>query len=725
MRSLLLLAGLLAGAGCGDEVPPPVGCDAPVCLGRTRLLRTAAGWQSLSLLSASDLTGDGRSDLVVVEEGRTATATVSVLVDLAEVFTAPIPASAPIRVLLDADADGAADLVVVGRSTGTLRRGRGDGTFDPPLTFGTGEFTLGGAQIGDVDGDGLPDLVFGALKDLESRVRVYALLDRRTTFELISSGVYLPEGEWSPALLDVDGDGRLNLYETDDTGVARWARGRGDGTFDDLVILFQRDDLLFLSPYPLGLDARTGFLGTLRDGTLLPLEDEDAHLVPAGPAVAAGRSWVGLGPRLAVLDEALRVVAVPSGDALEARPAAPGAESLALWDLHHDGSALLVELAGADAYVHGMGAGGLEDPVKLSFNLLGEPADLDGDDRPDFVVARHHSLGVVLGREDEGVRSFGGGERATVRFELADLDGDGLPNLLGCTGADLELRRGLGEGGFGAPEPMGVAASSLAIADLDGDGSLDAATAGGGTLAIHRGRGDGTFELSVASATVTGAITALRAGDVSGDGAADLIVAAGGRIDVFSPAGALLRSTPGDRLLAVDDLDGDGRSEIVVARGEEAVAWSGGELPIHRPSCAAAGDFDGDGAVNLAIGTADDVRLYFGGRGGPLTEGPVLAVPFAPWKLAVADFDGDGLDNLAVFSGLSVDPNGHPVSPLERQDFTTVLLGRRDRSIVRAHSFYLRGRSLDGAVADVDGDARPDVVTSAEPAEITVVRSRP
>jgi hypothetical protein len=78
-------------------------------------------------------------------------------------------------------------------------------------------------------------------------------------------------------------------------------------------------------------------------------------------------------------------------------------------------------------------------------------------------------------------------------------------------------------------------------------------------------------------------------------------------------------------------------------------------LPLgenHEPEALASGDFNGDGNLDLAVGSAKagDVIVFFGdGKGGFRRGGAYPAGP-APTEIAVADFNGDGFLDLAVAS---------------------------------------------------------------------------
>jgi len=86
------------------------------------------------------------------------------------------------------------------------------------------------------------------------------------------------------------------------------------------------------------------------------------------------------------------------------------------------------------------------------------------------------------------------------------------------------------------------------------------------------------------------------------------------------------------------------------------------------PDFVAAGDFNKDGYLDLAIANRDsnNVTVLLGGPGGTFTLAPgsPFAVGKSPSSLAIADFDGDGIPDLAVTN--------------ELDNTVTVLLGNGD-----------------------------------------------
>lgn len=213
--------------------------------------------------------------------------------------------------IADFDLDGRTDLIIVSGTPGpaSVLRGRGDGTFDPPFVavsgvstaiavadfngdghidivgpsipeigpstflvfWGTGAFTfnspqqfevfgfVGALPVGDINGDGLLDLVAGTRVFLgspngffvsetpNSFGKVFADINRDGRLDLVGNGhIFLGNGDgtfqprrdvWPPgtadvfALADFNGDGRLDAAVGDNSGTVRVLLGDGAGSF--------------------------------------------------------------------------------------------------------------------------------------------------------------------------------------------------------------------------------------------------------------------------------------------------------------------------------------------------------------------------------------------------------------------------------------------------------------------------------------------------------------
>jgi hypothetical protein len=270
-------------------------------------------------------------------------------------------------------------------------------------------------------------------------------------------------------------------------------------------------------------------------------------------------------------------------------------------------------------------------------------------------------------------------------------------------------RGGFREAGAGLDWAAGAAAfSSRAIraADFDGDGRADLAALGegprlvgapgGGAVAsgaqgvvLYRGRGDGSFERrdrGTGTSEIYG--TSLAVADFDGDGRLDVATGSSqlGRQDLVqlaAPDGLFAPLRIGTvrphsyvRAVTAGDFDGDGRADLALAYVSIATGawWSGidvlfaGASPDWRRTALAArpgrddyralaaGDLDGDGAIDLAAVDAHGAYGVFRGDGrGNFTVERDPPPPFPARcraaHLAISDLDGDGLGDLVASFG--------------------------------------------------------------------------
>jgi hypothetical protein len=345
-------------------------------------------------------------------------------------------------------------------------------------------------------------------------------------------------------------------------------------------------------------------------------------------------------------------------------------------------------------------------------------ADLDRDGRLEIVASVPSGVITVIGTG--GVRRSGW-PRAFHELEqpafpvgglgVGDLDGDGLDEIVSCvvSGAGqprsyLYALRHDGTDLPGWPVPVhgasGYDACSRAgvrLADLDGDGRPEAVRSMGGGMVVAL-RADGRpapgwpFSLGPDAHGRRREINAdLEAADLDGDGAAEIVLLESGlepRLAAVKGDGSLLPGFPvilpevadRQRPLAAD-LDGDGRPELVAATLPFTGELAGGDPAEGTPILPAA----------LRVMRPDGGMAP--GWPRPLERG-------APWGPIAADVTGDGRPEILQADGdglLAFDPAGNllPGFPLTLQ---------RE---------FLRSQGLEASpwlVADLDGDARPDLL---------------
>lgn len=572
-------------------------------------------------------------------------------------------------------------------------------------------------DIGDVDGDGMPDLVFGSTAP---EFQVAALLgDGAGGFGAVTSP--MPATAMRDAVLaDWNADGALDLVATGEypgsAGFVATFLGDGAGHF-----------------------APAASSGTFQNPAGIAVGDFDADgrldAAVALPSFSQVHVYFHAAVGHGFAPPVMLQAGSPSGQPVRVAAgdlSGDGRDDIAVANAATAKLAVLIAAGGtsfAPAVLHA--TANLPQAV-----LLG---DLDADGRLDAVVSCQGSVTVLLGSGGGALAPAPGsntlltsdhGERAA----LADFDGDGILDLVAQRvavpnqGAGLALYRGAGSGAFLPPSTYPTPnLPTLAAADLDRDLLPDLVAGGSGRATVFAGKGGGALEtLAAVPASAGQAPFLLASADLDGDGAPDVLATSAAGLLLCSGTGAglappaLVAPTGNSTALVLADANGDGALDafqrgfgaVTIALGAgngdfgPAVAHPVGPNPVD----VAAGDLDGDGLADALIANYGDPAHLPGAIAGTTltallaSEGYAVAhdatvLPY-PGRLALDDFDADGDLDAAVAHD--------PVGPL------AVLLGDGAGGFGPASSIGSVVEPAEIATADANADGRPDIAVGSD-----------
>jgi hypothetical protein len=395
------------------------------------------------------------------------------------------------------------------------------------------------------------------------------------------------------------------------------------------------------------------------------------------------------------------------------------------------------------------------------FTTLNSPetlvmADVNGDGFPDIVeIGADQTVAVLLNKGDGTFNSpsayyvTGTTITSPVALAVADLNGDGIPDIVvvNNTGNTVAVLLGKGKGTFiaqsagdaadgtGTPAPtyaVGGGAFYVAVADLNHDGIPDLVVANftDDTVSILLGKGDGTFkDQSVIDVGLGPDFISIA--DLNNDGKPDLLVANSteGTVEVllghgngtFTDTGAVRASSPTSQstlmTIAVADFNKDGNVDMVVTNSDgssQIVTYMGGNgdgtfraargiVTGLQTLYLETADVDGDGNPDLIAGsfTNGTLRVLFGNGKGGFSSGrdyPAngLSTSSGAQAFALADVNGDGKPDI-----VTVNSTG---------GFVQVLYNDGNGRFDLSNSYDTGKIPTDVQAADLNGDGHADVV---------------
>jgi len=305
--------------------------------------------------------------------------------------------------------------------------------------------------------------------------------------------------------------------------------------------------------------------------------------------------------------------------------------------------------------------------------------DIDGDGHLDL---------INLSRVDTSVETFfGDGAGEFVSDGVTMLDMDGFPDTvrLGAIADDtvdlfvhmegpveLWVVRGDGAGNWPNPQVYTLTyVRALDIADFNGDDVLDLAYVGASNMEVRIGEATESYQAPVLYGENFGNV--LRAADLSGDGHLDILTANYGstELQIYNGVG-----------------DGTFVAQPTVVTGS---AVSGIDV----------GHLDADEHLDLVLTTVDDLRVFYGEKGGGISSTPGTIIEGGLGEVRVADIDADGVQDLVTHAFAAID----------------VRFSAGDQTFSDAMSFDCPAGPRNLVVGDLNEDCVPDLVAPLGPGQ--------
>ncbi len=332
----------------------------------------------------------------------------------------------------------------------------------------------------------------------------------------------------------------------------------------------------------------------------------------------------------------------------------------------------------------------------------------------------------------------------------SDIDGDGKADLVVATQNNaVSILRNISTTGsivassFAAKVDLipGSTPYSVATCDVDGDGKPDMVIANSGSATISVLRNTSTSGNISATAKVdfaTGSFpTSVAIGDVDGDGKPDIVVANAGSstISVFrntTTAGSIDASSFAAKVdfatgttqygIAIADVDGDGKADVITANqnsnnisilrntstsGSISVAAKVDFTAGTTPRSVAAGDVDGDGKTDLVVANNNSNTIsVMRNTSSPGSISIAPKVDFTtgttPRSVAIGDLDGDGKPDFVTTNNTS------PYSVSVIRNTSTSGSISTDAKV----DFTTATSPVSVAIGDVDGDGIPEIAAA-------------
>lgn len=570
----------------------------------------ATGSSPISIV-ATDINGDGKPDLIVANAGGN---TVSVLLNttvpggttlsFATQQTFSAGANPFFVTAADINGDGKPDLMVVSGGVvsvllNTTAPGSAVSSFSAEQTFAAGSSPWS-ATAADVNGDGKLDLVVANYND--NTVSVL----RNTTAPGANTANFAPQqifstgnGPRSVTAADVNGDGKPDLVVTNSIGSGSVSILQNTNAPGATSLSFAAP-VTFASGQIPNAVAVADFNGDGKPDLVAANQGTNTVSVLLNATAAGGTSAPSFATQQQFTDA--NVTALTAADMncdgkLDLIMANSGNNTVSVLPNTTPPGAIYPSFAAMQNF----GAGRGTDSVAA--------ADVNGDGKRDIIVANSSdgTVSLLLNTTAAGasIPSFATQQTFSAGIEpnniaAADLNGDGRPDIVVTDNPQNDVVvllnttvPGSANLSFAPQQAFFLGANrpnSVTLADVNGDGRLDliSATDGNNISVLLNTTAPGVttpgFAAAQSFAAGGGNPNFVTASDINGDGKPDLIVTNGGNsVSVLlnttvpgamtlSFAAAQSFSTPnGPSSVAAVDIDGDGRPDLIVSNSAFAI----------------------------------------------------------------------------------------------------------------------------------------------------------
>lgn len=718
-------------------------------------------------LKLADLAGDGKEDLVTVDDS-----TIRILLNnglgdftLGETFTIPdtgngIGVVSRIEVA-DLTGNGKLDIVAL-TSTGivSVLMGNGEGTFAAPYSFASvGEYATSLA-LADVNGDEKPDVIVGT--DAPTNEIDVFLNNGNGTFQ---APKVIDDGAFNLAVADVNGDGKPDLVVADGSGV-NILLGYGDGTFKpeetfatsasvtsvtvadlngdgvpDIVATtykfrVQEIDVLqgngngtfamastFYGGYMPAQISVGDFNGDGRLDLAVSAANTSGILVPSTRAVTVLLNTTPLVPtsaNFALLNDGdLTIAGTPGNDAIDVFGGSSG--SIAVYESNF----------GLDTFVAtsiseiAIDAGAGNDSISLNADLPTTIPliNVHGGEGNDTIMAVDGNNHLIRGGGGQNSIVGGSGNDTIFGGQSFAASASSPTGFVGSTVAGGAGNDSLQAGAFSLVEGQQGNDTVQALGDLteirggQGNDSLVSAGAPYGDV-LFGGAGNDTVANTTTNDTITGGV------------GANLTLPAA----VLSTSETFFGATTASKIVTAD-VNGDGVPDLIETdeQNDSVVVLLGNSNGTFKAPYTVAIDGDSKGLVDLAVADinmdgkpdifvstfdapntnsppVNEIYLLKGNGNGTFAAPQTFVTSFSD-VFTVADVNGDGKPDVIVAGARSYGPDAPALG------YAAIYLGNGNGTFqapnLSSISFgYVQTTSI--AAADVNGDGKLDLVATTE-----------